>query len=271
MKMVAAARLRRAEERACAARPYAERLQGFMDVLFTDSDSVPHPLAEPHPTVKRVGLLLITSDRGLCGAYNTNIIRQAQKFVNDHGNDNTSLFLVGRKGFDYFRRRQGNIVKPFIGLDPALVYREIKDISDTVANAFLEGQVDQVSLAYSRYVSPAVCRPIVLPLLPLAAKPEPEGKPGEDEKKKDQVDFIFQPSPQAILEDLFPKYFHTKLVLALAESFASEQGQRMVAMTTATDNAAEMIDKLTLYYNKVRQAAITKEISEIVGGAEALK
>lgn len=266
MKMVAAARLRRAEERVNTARPYAERLQGFIDTLFAGAQDIPHPLAEPKPAVSRIGLLLMTSDRGLCGSYNANIIRVAQHFVNDRGKDNVDLFIVGRKGNDYFRRRGYKIEANFIGLDPSLVYREIKGVSDTVSNAFLSDKVGQVFIAYSRYVSPAVCRPGVYNLLPISR----EDISG-DKKEQTIADIIYQPSPTEILETLFPKYLYTRLVVAMAESLASEQGQRMVAMTTATDNAEDMIRRLTLYYNKVRQAAITKEISEIVGGAEALK
>jgi F-type H+-transporting ATPase subunit gamma len=268
MKMVAAARLRRAEERAKAARPYSERLQSFLDSFTIDPENLPHPLAEVRHTVHHKGLLVITSDRGLCGSYNSNILREAVKWVKAQDPEKVRLYIVGNKGVNYFKHRGIPIAKQFCNLDQKLDYKETKNIADTVANDFINGDVDDLDLMYSQFVSPAVCRQIEMHLLPICAtKKEGEVK----DKKEALADFIYEPSPEAILNILFPKYLYTRIVASLADSFASEQGQRMVAMTTATDNAEEMVKTLTLKYNKARQAAITKELGEIVGGAEALE
>jgi len=268
MKMVAAARLRRAEERAQASRPYAERLQTFLNSFTIDPENLPHPLAEVRRNVRQRGLLVITSDRGLCGSYNSNILREANKWVKAHDADQIKLYIVGNKGVSFFKHRHVTIAKQFGNLDQKLDYKEIKNIADTVANDFMNGVVDEIDLLYSQFVSPAVCRQIKMHLLPICST---DKKDDVTEKKDALADFIYEPSPEAILNILFPKFLYTRIVASLADSFASEQGQRMVAMTTATDNAEEMVKALTLQYNKVRQAAITKELGEIVGGAEALE
>jgi F-type H+-transporting ATPase subunit gamma len=268
MKMVAAARLRRAEDRAKAARPYAERLQSFLDSFTIDPENLPHPLAEVRRTINHKGLLVITSDRGLCGSYNSNILREAVRWIKSQEQDKVRLYIVGNKGVSYFKHRGVPIARQFTNLDQKLDYKETKNIADIVASDFMSGAVDDVDMLYSQFVSPAVCRQIKMHLLPIcAAKKEGEVR----DKKEMLADFIYEPSPEAILNILFPKYLYTRIVASLADSFASEQGQRMVAMTTATDNAEEMVKALTLKYNKVRQAAITKELGEIVGGAEALE
>jgi len=268
MKMVAAARLRRAEERAKAARPYADRLQSFLDSFTIDPENLPHPLAETRWNIHNKGLLIITSDRGLCGSYNSNILREAAKWVKENDPDKIKLYIVGNKGIGYFKHRNVPIAKQFPNLDQKIDYKETKNIADTVASDFINGVVDDVDLLYSQFVSPAVCRQIRMHLLPIcSAKKETK----EEAAANILADFIYEPSPEAILNILFPKYLYTRIVAALADSFASEQGQRMVAMTTATDNAEEMVKTLTLKYNKARQAAITKELGEIVGGAEALE
>ena len=265
MKMVAAARLRRAEERARASRPYAERLQSFLDSFTIDPGNIPHPLAEVRRTINHKGLLIITSDRGLCGSYNSNIIKETNKWLKEFGTETTKLYIVGNKGNAYFKRRPVNVQQVFGNIDQKIDYKETKNITDTVANDFINGVIDDVDLLYSQYVSPAVCKQIRLPLLPIKATKK------EGEEKVVHADFIYEPSPEAILDILFPKYLYTRVVAALADSFASEQGQRMVAMSAATDAADEMVKVLTLKYNNARQAAITRELGEIVGGAEALE
>ncbi|MEW6200523.1 MAG: ATP synthase F1 subunit gamma [bacterium] len=263
MKMVSSARLKRAEDRVLTVRPYMEHLERmYMRFGETVAEELLHPLAEVRPEVKRIGILVISSDRGLCGSYNTNLFRAVHDFAEKKKKE-TVLYVIGRKGADYFRRRHWNIAARFINLSFHIEYREIKNVVDVFSGAFLSGDVDEVWLAYSRYVAAAISRPAVVPLLPLV--------PPEHEEKVSQVKFIFQPSVKAIVDVFFPKYLHTRVVAAFAEAMASEQGQRMVAMTAATDNAEEMVQSLTLYYNKARQAAITKEIMEVVGGAEALK
>jgi F-type H+-transporting ATPase subunit gamma len=263
MKMVAAARLRRAEDRAKAARPYADLLQSFFDGFTIDPDNIPHPLAEVRNPIRRTGLLVITSDRGLCGSYNSNIIREAMNWAKSHDQEKVRLYIVGNKGNMFFKRQPWKINKVFPNLSPSLEFREMKGVADSVAGDFISGEIDDLKLLFSKYVSPAVCRQTLMPLLPIRAE--------QKEGKKEHADFIYEPSPEAILEILFPKYLMTRIVAAIADSMASEQGQRMVAMTNATDNAEEMVKMLTMKYNKARQAAITREISEIVGGSEALE
>ncbi len=265
MKMVAAARLRRAEARAQSARPYADRLQSFLDGFTIDPENIPHPLAEVRGTVRRKGLLLFTSDRGLCGSFNTHLIKKVEEWLKDKDPETVRLYIVGRKGNNYFKRRKWKINKSFTDIDQALDYKQIKGITETVSNDFINGEIDELDIIYSQFVTAAVCRQIDKQLLPIRSEITKENDEGP------AADFIFEPSPEAILEILFPKYLYTRVVTALAENIASEQGQRMVAMTTATDNAEEMVKNLTLVYNKVRQASITREITEIVGGAEALE
>ena len=270
MKMVAAARLRRAEERANSARPYVEKLQHFLDTFMSDPDRIPHPLAQVRG-VSRVGLLVMTSDRGLCGAFNTNLFKECDKFLREHGKAKTWMYIVGRKGFDHYKRDHDlNIVETIRALDQKIDPREVRALTERVSRDFLGKEIDELYLLYSRYKSPAVCYPTVIKLLPITSEKKGE-KTEQDQKERSASDLIFLPSPEAILEILFPKYLYTRVMVSLAETFASEQGQRMVAMTNATENAKEMVRALTLRFNKVRQAAITKEISEIVGGAEALK
>jgi len=265
MKMIAAARLRKAEERAMMARPYADRLQSFLDGFTISPENVPHPLAETRGTIRKRGLLLITSDRGLCGSYNGNIMREADNWLNANERDNCLLYIIGKKGVNYYKRRGGNIKYSMLDIDQTINHKQIKEITDTLAADFIAGEVDEVNVLYSKYVSPAVCKQTNIPLLPIRSAES------ATEQKGPAADFIYQPSSEALLEILFPKYLYTRIITSLAESFASEQGQRMVAMTNATDNAEEMVRLLTLKYNNARQTAITKELLEIVGGAEALE
>ena len=265
MKMVAAARLRRAEERANSARPFVERLQHFLDGFTTDPENVPHELARVRD-VSRIGLLMMTSDRGLCGGFNSNLFKEGKKFLEEHGYDKTNVYIVGKKGRDHYKRNPAvNVVETFTDMDQSIEHREVKAITDRVASDFISGEIDELYLLYAKFKSPAVCIPTVIKLLPITAQEK-----SEEEQDRHISDIIFMPSPEAILNILFPKYLYTRVMVSLAETFASEQGQRMVAMTNATDNAKEMVRVLTLTFNKVRQAAITREIAEIVGGAEAL-
>lgn len=268
MKMVAAAKLRRAEERAQTAKPYSDRLQSFLDNLNVDPDNIPHPLATPRPVVNNTGIIVITSDKGLCGSFNSNIIRKAKAWLEDRDADKTKLYVVGRKGVSTYKKKpEINVEERYINLDQSLDYKEIKEISDRVSNDFIDEKIDECYVLYSLYKSPAVCYPTIDKLLPVGSGGEQDD---EESKSTEQTDYIIEPSPEEVLRILFPKFVYTKLVMALANSFASEHGQRMVAMTNATDAAKDMVESLTLRYNKARQSAITTEISEIVSGAEAL-
>ena len=258
MKMVAAAKLRKAQHKVVAARPYARQLQEILARLAQAQVDVTHPLLERRP-VRRVGYVLITADRGLCGAYNANLIRMTSGLLAEQESE-ASLVTVGRKGRDFFRRRKIQILAEFIGLGDDPNYNQARQIAQEVMRLYQEGEVDEVHLVYTEFVNAIQQRPSILKLLPLE---QPEGKLGRQ--------YIFEPSPAEILDRLLPKYVETLVFRTILESKASEQGARMTAMGSATDNAKEMIDRLTLLMNRARQAAITKEISEIVGGAAALE
>ena len=265
MKMVAAARLKRAEDRARTIKPYADRLQSFMDSFTINPENLPHPLAEVRTHVNHSGLLVLTSDKGLCGSYNSNILRGAQAWMKDRDLAKVRVYALGRKAWDSYKKHpEINVAERFINFDQTLPYKEVKNLVDLVSSDYIDGKIDELFVLYTHYVSPAVCRPTLEHLLPIVSTKEKKDH-------EDHADFIIEPSPEAVLGILFPKFVYTRILMALAHSFASEQGQRMVAMTNATDSAKEMVENLTLVYNKVRQAAITREISEIVGGSEALK
>jgi len=260
MEMVSAAKLRRAQIRLEQARPYAEKAEEILKNLSGAAAEVSHPLLEVRP-VKKTVLVVFTSDRGLCGSFNSNIIRRAEAFLKDYNFGNCELVLVGKKGFDYYKRRKWTIRKTFADFGGNLQLPKARVLANDLMRAYEKKETDQVFLLYSRFVSTTTYRVTLAPFLPLVTE------------KKGEItgDYIFEPSPAEIFEQLIPRFCLTRIVLALAESFASENGSRMISMGAATKNAGEMIENLTLVRNKVRQAGITKEILEIVGGAEALQ
>ena len=260
MKMVAAAKLRKAQEKVVAARPYARQLQEILARLAQAQADVSHPLLEQRP-VRKVGYILVTSDRGLCGGYNANLIRMTNGIIKEAPEDKgVGLVTVGRKGRDFFRRGKVEILTEFTGLGDDPTYGQAKQVAQEVTRLYESHELDEVYLLYTEFITAIQQRPSMLKLLPIQ---QPEGKFGKD--------YIFEPSPSEILNRLLPKYIETQVFRALLEAKASEQGARMTAMGSATDNAKEIIDKLTLQMNRARQAAITKEISEIVGGAAAIE
>jgi F-type H+-transporting ATPase subunit gamma len=259
MKMVAAAKLRKAQESVIAARPFASKTREVLGRVVSTTANVNHPLMAVRE-VKSVCYLLVTADRGLCGGYNSNIIRKTAKEIRNF--NNLSMIAVGRKGRDFFRKVGVNIVKDFIGLGESIKFADAKIIADTVIEEYSKGVYDEVYLVYTEFVSALTQKPTTIRLLPLEAPAE--------ESKVGGANYIFEPEAEGILDTLLPRYVETMIYSALLESKASEQGARMTAMSSATDNAKEIIDKLTLSYNRARQAAITREISEIVGGAAAL-
>lgn len=258
MKMVAAAKLRKAQERVIQARPYATAIKETLGRLASVATDVSNPLLEVRE-VKNVGYILVTADRGLCGGYNTNIIRLARNEV--RGKDNSSMVTVGRKGRDFFRRNNANIISEFLGLGEEIDFVDAKTIAATAMDLYIKGELDEVNLIYTEFGSALNQKPTMIKLLPI----EPPAETGS------KVDYIYEPNAEVVLNQLLPKYVETTIFRALLESKASEQGARMTAMGSATDNAREMIGKLTLTFNRARQAAITREISEIVGGAAALE
>jgi F-type H+-transporting ATPase subunit gamma len=267
MKMVAASRLRRAQERVINGRPFADQMLRVMNSLATRIDPSAHPLLavrEPRPGAKTM-LIVISADRGLCGSFNTNIIKGASAFIGESPDREVALGLVGRKGRDYFARRGFDVRFERINVFAQLRYADAQTIARAAMEEFLAEHVDSVYLIYNEFKSVMQQRVVVERLLPIARIVETQPEPGEP-----QVDYLYEPSPEIILRELIPRHAEIQVFRALLESAAAEHAARMTAMDTATKNSAEMIDSLTLYMNKVRQAAITREIIEVVSGAEAL-
>ncbi len=264
MKMVSAAKLRRAQEAAEASRPYNETLRDTLARLAAVTFDVRHPLLAKREDVKKVGYVVITADRGLCGAYNTNIIRAANAAIEeDERKVESGIVAVGRKARDFYRKRSG-LDAEFINLGDNISYADAREIGQYIVNAYENEEVDEVYLVYARFINVLRQIPTVTQLLPIQP-------PEKDEEEKDIViDYLYEPSADEILLALLPRYIGSQIFNALLESKASEHGARMTAMGNATENAGEIIDSLTLAMNKARQAAITDEILDIVGGAEAL-
>jgi F-type H+-transporting ATPase subunit gamma len=260
MKMVAAARLRRAQEAAERARPYAAKLTEMFSAVVAGLSEEAHPLLARREE-RRVDFVVLTSDRGLCGGYNANLLRQAEGFRREHAEQELALILVGRKGLDYYRRRGVVPLLERTGVLNAAVREVASALGERVTARFAAGETDAVYLLYSRFQSAITQVPTVVRLLPVET-PEAETAP---------VEYIFEPPQPELLGRLLPRYVETRLLQALLESIASEFGAKMTAMDNATRNASEMIDRLTLSINRARQAAITTELMEIVSGAEALK
>jgi len=258
MKMVSAAKLRKAQQKLNAARPYARQLQGVLERLAQAPVDTIHPLLIKRP-VQKVVYVVITSDGGLCGGYNANLIRKTAGLIAETPQE-VKLVTVGRKGRDFFRRGKIEFLAEFVALGDAPSYNQAKEIAQEVMRIYEQGEADEVYLMYTEFVSAINSRPTQVKLLPIE---KPEGKQGKQ--------YIFEPSADEILASLLPKYVETQVFSSILEGKASEQGARMTAMTSATDNARDMIERLTLVMNRARQAAITKEISEIVGGAAALE
>lgn len=263
MKMVAAAKLRKAQERLLKARPYAYRLGQLLAHVAAKEDRSLHPLlAEREP--KRVCVVIVTADRGLCGSFNANIIRRAKTEIDFYDNETkANLITIGKKGFEHFSKRGYDIIENYMKFFDELEFEHAVDISSLIQDMYQTKELDRVFVVYNEFKSAAVQRVIVEQLLPI--------QPQLPEIEKYPVDYLYEPSAGRIIDEICPKNLNIQIWRILLESYAAEQGARMVAMDAATDNAQEMIHDLTLYYNKVRQANITKEIAEIVGGAEALQ
>jgi F-type H+-transporting ATPase subunit gamma len=260
MEMVSAAKLRRAQTRLEEARPYAAKLKEVLENLAAVAAQVNHPLFEKRPVEKRA-LVVVTSDKGLAGALNTNVIRRAEAYLKSPEGERTSLITIGRKGGDYFRRRHARVLAHYQEMGDLVNYQKADAVSRDIVKTFLAHEVDEILVLGTRFISAmsrAVEQSRFLPIEP------PEGK-------KDPENYIFEPNAEEIFASLIPRYVTNRLVITLLEASASEHGARMIAMGSASRNAKDMIDDLTLIRNRVRQAQITKEIAEIVGGAEALK
>jgi F-type H+-transporting ATPase subunit gamma len=261
MKMVAAAKLRRAQERMFAARPYAAGLRQVLASVSTRVDLSAHPLLQAREPERNVVVVVVTADRGLCGAFNANVIRAAQNFIREHSFEGAQLVTIGRKASDFFRRRTIPIRRQ-VFVAQALSLETAREIADELIKEFISGDIDGVYVVYNEFKSLIAQQVRADRLLPIAS--EFQAAP-----EHQAIDYLYEPGPEAILSDLLPKHIEFQLYRVLLESAAAEQGARMTAMEAATKNASDMINHLTLTYNRIRQAAITKEIIEIVSGASA--
>jgi F-type H+-transporting ATPase subunit gamma len=276
MKMVAASKLRRAQERIMNARPYAVQMQRVLGSVAARVDPSIHPLLTSRELTpeSRTLVIIVTADKGLCGSFNTNVIKAGGAYVVGSAQTCT-LGLVGRKGKEFFSRRGYDVLFEQVGIFQKLRFEDARIIAQTAVDAFLEGKVDRVMLVYNEFKSVMTQRVVVDQLLPIArdevAATGPDTAPivpGGDPRA--QIDYLYEPAPQEIFNQLLPRYVEVQVYRALLESNAAFYAAQMTAMDTATKNSADMIADLTLYMNKVRQAAITREIIEVVSGAEAL-
>jgi F-type H+-transporting ATPase subunit gamma len=263
MKMVAAAKLRRAQDKVINARPYARKISELLKHLITEED-FDNPFILQRET-KKVVVVVITADRGLCGAFNINIIKEASKFVENFNDSiDVQLFCIGKKGFDFFSKRNFSIIDKKAGIFSWLNYATSLDITEKLINLYLQGSFDKIFVIYNEFKSIVQQKIVIEQFLPVPLK-------DEFEKNRRQPNYIFEPDQKSIFKYLLPKHLKAQMWRMLLESNAAEQGAKMTAMDNATTNAKELIRNLQLKYNKERQAAITKEILEIVSGANALK
>jgi F-type H+-transporting ATPase subunit gamma len=265
MKMVAAAKLQRSQGRMLSARPYSRKLADLMGQLAAKAD-IEHPLFAVRPVQKRL-YLVITSDKGLCGSYNTNLLKVAHRAVDASIAEGveTAVYAVGRKGADYFRKRGYTVFHAHSDFGGDMNSERGKAVGDRVVSSFLDGAFDEVRVVFAQFVSTMTQRPADLGLLPIA----PEQAAGDEQKKSDQ-EYIWEPSQEELFGVLLPLYLRNRVFMTLSEAFTSEHAARMTSMSAATENAGELIGALTLQRNRERQAAITAELLDIVGGANAL-
>ena len=263
MKMVASSKLRRAQERVVSVRPISDEVRRLIASVASRTDATLHPLLRlPDPAApSRTLLIVVSADRGLCGSFNTNVMKATASFVVQHRETTPVLALVGRKGRDYFRHRGLEVSYELVNVFAKLSFEDAQDVARHAIEIFTSGAVSQVNIVYNEFKSILNQRVVVEPLLPVPHSEIPD--------PSSQVDYLYEPSPEAVLAVLLPQLVEFQVFRALLESAAAEHAARMTAMDTATRNSGEMIDSLTLYMNKVRQAAITREIIEVVSGAQA--
>ncbi|MBV9356566.1 MAG: ATP synthase F1 subunit gamma [Chloroflexi bacterium] len=271
MQLVAASRLRRAQQRVLASRPYADALRALIAELAQQGDAAGagalHPLLAPSAS-DRTGLLLITPDRGLAGALNTNTVRRGLEVIREYSRDgerdSVALATVGRRGQDFFTRRGYELLATFIGLVDRPSYDDVIPIARVIIDGYISGRFGRAVLVYPRFVSTLAQRPDAVQLLPIVAPEIPEGE------KRQRLDYIYEPDPITILSALLPRYIEVQIYQALLETSASFFSAQMVAMQNATDNANDLVQSFSLTYNRVRQANITREVTEIAAAAEAM-
>lgn len=263
MKMVSAAKMRKAMEAMMEARPYSQKLLNIIDEISSRSGADgEHPFLVTRKEVKNIGLVMVTSDKGLCGAFNSNVIKKAYTFCKAHTEANVKLYIIGKKGFDFFKRRDYEIANKWVGLGGKYTYDLAAEIGTIGSSLFIEGLLDELHIIYNECKSTSTQIVQEKKLLPMSV---------EESKEKVCPDFEYEPDMDSILAELLPQCINTTIFQSMLESAAGEHGARMVAMDNATRSAGEMIKKLVLNYNKARQGAITTELLDIVNGAEALK
>jgi len=279
MKMVATVKLRRAQEAIIQTRPYAFRIRDLLNDLIPQVDVALNPLMairEP----KKYCVVVVTSDRGLCGSFNTNILNKSEEIINSYGRESTNVIAIGRKARDYFKKRDYNLLESYVNFSRELNFNHAVEITETITSQYLSDDTDRVDVVYHEFKS-AVRQELIaerfLPLKPGDAREDFMPGTGDDESVVGDVsrrirgDMLFEPSVEAVVNAIVPKFLVVQTWRILLESNASEQGARMTAMENATDAANEMIDELQLSYNKARQASITSDLLDIIGGAEAIK
>jgi len=279
MKMVSSSKLRRAQERIVKSRPYAKEMLRVFNNLATRTENATHPLLNDDPLSARTLLIVITADRGLCGSFNTNVAKATMQFVVEQPKDpqgrDVAMALVGRKGRDFFRRRGFDVLYEEVGLFQNVKWAHAQAIAQTAIKEFLGPDISSVYLVYNEFRSAISQRVVIEKLLPIPRlRPEDTSDGATAAKRADallspSVEYVFEPDPQQLLNTLLPMHVAVQIQRALLESSAAEHAARMQSMDSATRNAKEMVDRLTLYMNKVRQAAITREIIEVVSGAQA--
>lgn len=267
MKMVAASKLRKAQEAVLAPRPFSLELSNIISRLalkLKEEDKSLNPLLKPKSTIKNIELMVMTSDRGLCGALNSNAVRMAQRFIFDNSEkyEKIDISSIGKKGFEALSRFSYPIRKNYQPKNKVFDFDDAKEIASELCQRYIDDDIDAVFLIYNEFKSAITQNIILEQLLPV--------EQAKEVHKESSLDFLYEPSKEELLSELLPKHFATRLYQSFLESNASEQGARMTAMDNATRNAKEMTEKLTLQYNRARQASITKELMEIIGGAEAL-
>ena len=260
MKLVAAAKLRRAQGNMEQARPYARRINGVLKHLLPDIDRSSHQLLTMRRAQKKA-FVILTSDRGLCGSFNANILRHAQQIIDEAGKKDSQLICIGRKGHEYFEKRGYHVVEHFTGFWKDLNFNQAVEMAEVITERYLSGEYDDVRVIYNEFKNVAQQEIVEFHYLPLVL---------EDDDEEISKDYLFEPSKNEVVRSLVPRHLNVQMWRFLLESNAAEQAARMTAMEAATDNAGELIDRLRLEYNKARQSAITTEILEVVSGAEAL-
>lgn len=260
MEMVSSAKFKKFQNLVLNSRPYSNNIKNILNNIAGACKTIKHPLFNSRKEVKKIGLVVITSDRGLCGSYNNNIIKEMKKFKEKHPDKEVSVVAVGKKIRDFAKRYDHDMKAEYIQLIPEGMFDKSKEISENIIEFFKEGIFDEVYILYSKFLSAVSSELTITKLLPV-----------EKSEAAGGVSYLFEPNEEDILTSLLPKYLNITIYQSILEATASEHSARMRAMKSASDNADDMISKLTLSYNRARQASITQEISEIVSGADALK